>query len=137
MSQSLERADHVVDPISGSGKLTMSKSAPKDVPKYKIDFSFENLSLHLSSSQYADMVLVLKDALTNRPWRPYRHQTPQSQPLKWFQYAAKTVLSRIVQKNRRWSPGHMARRRQNLQKYTLLYSKDVGQMQKFCYKHSI
>ncbi|WPH02225.1 vacuolar protein sorting-associated protein 13 [Acrodontium crateriforme] len=121
--------DHqfILKPVSGRAGVEMDKSGKSDRPKTKARLLFNELGFVLDEHQYRD-ALMLVDLfhyfIRHQEYRKLQpKKTPKEDPRAWLQFASKAVLDRIHERNRKWSWGYFAERRDDRKSYIALFKK--------------
>ncbi|KAF2858296.1 hypothetical protein K470DRAFT_221567 [Piedraia hortae CBS 480.64] len=116
---------YILKPVSGRAGLEMSKTGKYDRPKMKARLLFNELGFVLDDEQYRD-ALMLVDLFhyfirhqEYRKWQPKK--TPKEDARAWLQFAAKVVLERIHDKNKRWTWAYFKERRDDRIRYISLF----------------
>ncbi|OJJ40573.1 hypothetical protein ASPWEDRAFT_220427 [Aspergillus wentii DTO 134E9] len=114
-------------PVSGRAGLEMDKSGLYDRPAMKTRLLFDELSFVLDDDQYRD-ALMLVDLfhyfIRHQEYKKFQPKsTPKEDPRAWFRFAGKAVLSKIHDRNRRWSWDFMKERRDDRIAYINLFKK--------------
>ncbi|KAG0317193.1 hypothetical protein BGZ99_006445, partial [Dissophora globulifera] len=130
----IAKAEHVPDvhqyilkPVSGIGKIKLNKRYGGDIPKAGMTLNFDELGFVLDDEQYKNVLLMM--GLFHsfirqhefRKFRPPKSITPKQDPLAWFRYAGNAVLSRIQERNRKWTWAYFEERRDDRKAYVELY----------------
>ncbi|ORX43331.1 DUF1162-domain-containing protein [Hesseltinella vesiculosa] len=114
---------YLLKPVSGTGRIKLSKSFDSSTPKVDGTLLFDELAFALDNEQYKDMVWML-DAFHSRlkkqkfqHMRPPNEMTPKSDPLAYFRFAANAVLSEIHERNSQWTWEALRKRRDDRKQY--------------------
>lgn len=118
----------VLKPVSGIGRIEMSKEASHDTPKMKANLLFDEIGFVLDEDQYRDalmMVDLFHFYIRHQQHKKYQPKgvTPKQDPRAWFRFAGNAVLSQIHEKNRRWSWAYFEERRDDRKRYIELFKK--------------
>jgi len=121
-------ATDVLRPINGQGFITLNKIPETELtPKITADLKFEELSVNLEREQYVNTLKLVDQFNKFFENLKYRQRRPvesvQENPLKWFKYAARTVLDEIRERNNRWTWEYMRQRLDDQKTYADLYKK--------------
>ncbi|CAG8555201.1 10349_t:CDS:10 [Paraglomus brasilianum] len=122
---------YILKPVSGKGRLTMSKRHDPNVPKINSTLLFDELGFVLDDEQYRDALLMVDlfhfflRQQQYRKFRPPKEVTPKSNPRAWFQFAGKCILSEIQERNRKFTWAYLAERRLQRIEYLDLYTKKM------------
>jgi vacuolar protein sorting-associated protein 13A/C len=135
---SVKMTQYIMDPVSGLGKLIwMRKNLNLTQPIYDLNVVFDDLSFNLDDKQYKTFTKAFDTITRQQLAHPYRKFRPPAaisyslDPLEWFKYAAKCVLSDIHEHKQKWTWKHFKKRRDNRLKYINLYTKLIY-IQKSC-----
>ncbi|OZJ06276.1 hypothetical protein BZG36_00800 [Bifiguratus adelaidae] len=121
------RHQHVLKPVSGTGRVKMHKKFGGMVPKADATLLFNELGFVIDDDQFRDVValIALFHSHVRRrefiPLRPKRPATPRTAPLAFFRYAGQSILASIHERHYRWSWEHFAKRRDQRKEYVELY----------------
>lgn len=122
----------ILKPVNGQAKIEMDKTGDIQVPKFKATLLFEEIGLVLDDDQYRDalmMVDLFHYFLRRQEYKALQPKdvTPLEDPRAWFQFAGKSVLDKIHEKNRRWSWDYFRERRDDRIRYIELFKKKKQQ----------
>lgn len=118
----------VLKPVSGKAKIIMDKSGNARVPKYKVSLLFDEIGVVLDDNQYRDglmMVDLFHYFIRHQEYKKFRPKgvSPKEDPRAWFRAAGNAVLSKIHERNRRWTWDYMRERRDDRIRYIELFKK--------------
>jgi vacuolar protein sorting-associated protein 13A/C len=123
-------ADHqfILKPVSGQAKLEMDKTGRTTAPKLKATLLFDEIGLVLDDDQYRDglmMVDLFHYFIRHQEYKKYQPKgvRPKEDPRAWLQFAGNAVLSKIHERNRRWSWDYFKERRDDRTRYIELFKK--------------
>ncbi|KAG0346597.1 hypothetical protein BG004_001308 [Podila humilis] len=122
-----EEHQYILKPVSGTGKIKLNKRYGGDVPKAGVALNFDELGFVVDDEQYKNVLLMmgLFHAFMRqhefRKFRPPKEITPKKDPLAWFQYAGKAILSQIHERNKKWTWAYFEERRDDRLAYVELY----------------
>ena len=129
-----ETANHqfILKPVSGQAKIEIDKSGKTDRPHIKAGLIFDEIGLVLDDDQYRDalmMVDLFHYFLRHQEYKKLQPKgvTPKEDPRAWLQFAANAVLSKIHDRNRRWSWDFFKERRDDRIRYIELFKKKKKQ----------
>lgn len=122
--------DHqfILRPVSGQAKIEMDKSGDVHAPKWKANLLFDEIGVVLDDHQYRD-ALMLVDLfhyfIRHQEYKKYQPKgvTPKEDPRAWLRFAGDAILSKIHDRNRRWSWEYFKERRDNRLQYIELFKK--------------
>lgn len=120
---------YVVKPASIDCKVRLHSGSQilKAVPKVQLDIIMEALQIELDRRQYCDLIMLsgaLQRLILAEPYRQYRPTVSVSKDKRaWWRFAITCVRSRIQDRNRRWSWSFFKARRDERQRYIVLYNK--------------
>lgn len=125
-----KEVQYILRPVSGTGRLLLNKKdVPKGTAKTQATLLFEEIAFLLDRSQYQSVLMCVNHyhyslkQLRVCKNRPPKDHTPKTHPREWWDFAGKTILSRIHDRNRRWSWDYLKERRDDREKYIDLYHK--------------
>lgn len=123
-------ADHqfILKPVSGQAKLEMDKTGSSTAPKLKATLLFDEIGVVLDDDQYRDalmMVDLFHYFVRHQEYKKYQPKgvRPKEDPRAWFRFAGNAVLSKIHERNRRWSWDYFRERRDDRKRYIELFKK--------------
>lgn len=128
--------DHqfILKPVSGQAKIELDKSGDVRTPKWKANLLFDEIGVVLDDHQYRD-ALMLVDLfhyfIRHQEYKKYQPKdvTPKEDPRAWFRFAGDAILSRIHERNRRWSWDYFRERRDDRLRYIELFKKKKANQQ--------
>ncbi|KAJ5374980.1 Vacuolar protein sorting-associated protein 13 [Penicillium concentricum] len=114
-------------PVSGRAGLEMDKSGKYDRPAIKARLLFDELGFVLDDKQYRD-ALMLVDLfhyfIRHQEYKKIQPKaSPKEDPGAWMRFAGEAVLSKIHERNRRWTWGYIKERRDDRIAYIALFKK--------------
>lgn len=128
--ESPDNANHqfILKPVSGRARITMDKSGKIEKPRLKAALLFDEIGLVLDDDQYRDalmMVDLFHYFIRHQEYKKLqpKGKTPKEDPHAWFKFAGDAVLSKIHERNRRWSWDFFKERRDDRLRYIELYKK--------------
>jgi vacuolar protein sorting-associated protein 13A/C len=118
----------ILKPVSGRAKLELDQSGKLDRPKVKAGLLFDEIGLVLDDDQYRDalmMVDLFHYFIRHQEYKKLQPKgvTPKEDPRAWLKFAANAVLSKIHERNRRWSWAYFKERRDDRIRYLELFKK--------------
>lgn len=118
----------ILKPVSGKAKLELNNSGKSDAPKLKASLIFDEIGLVLDDYQYRDalmMVDLFHYFVRHQEYKKLqpKGKTPKEDPKAWLRFAGDAVLSKIHERNRRWSWGYFKERRDDRIQYISLFKK--------------
>lgn len=118
----------ILKPVSGQAKIELDKTGSPQVPKFKANLLFDEIGLVLDDQQYRDalmMVDLFHYFIRHQEYKKYQPKgvTPKEDPRAWLQFAGNAVLSKIHERNRRWSWDYFRERRDDRRRYIELFKK--------------
>ncbi|CAG8982131.1 hypothetical protein HYALB_00003223 [Hymenoscyphus albidus] len=122
----------ILKPVSGSAKIAIDKSGKVDRPHIKAGLSFDEIGLVLDDDQYRDalmMVDLFHYFIRHQEYKKLQPKgvSPKEDPRAWLKFAADAVLSKIHERNRRWSWAYFKERRDDRIRYIELFKKKKKQ----------
>ncbi|KNB01705.1 hypothetical protein FOXG_04892 [Fusarium oxysporum f. sp. lycopersici 4287] len=125
-----ENANHqfILRPVNGQAKIELDKSGDIKVPKFKANLLFEEIGLVLDDDQYRDalmMVDLFHYFLRHQEYKRLQPKgvRPKEDPRAWLEFAGNAVLSKIHERNRKWSWDYFRERRDDRKRYIELFKK--------------
>lgn len=114
-------------PVSGRAGLELDKSGKHDRPAIKARLLFDELSFVLDDDQYRD-ALMLVDLfhyfIRHQEYKKFQPKCrPKEDPRAWLKFAGNAVLSKIHERNRRWTWDFIKERRDDRIAYIDLFKK--------------
>ncbi|KAI9744725.1 MAG: hypothetical protein M1818_001650 [Claussenomyces sp. TS43310] len=118
----------ILKPVSGRAKIEMDRSGKIDIPKLKAGLLFDEIGLVLDDDQYRDalmMVDLFHYFVRHQEYKKLQPKgvTPKEDPRAWLKFASNAVLSKIHDRNRRWSWEFFKERRDDRNRYIQLFKK--------------
>lgn len=118
----------VLKPVSGEGRIEMSKTGKADKPKLKAQMIFDEIGFILDEDQYRDALMMIDlfhFYIRHQQYRKYQPKgvTPKENPRAWLKFATDAVLSQIHERNRQWSWDYFRERRDDRKQYIELFKK--------------
>lgn len=114
-------------PVSGRAGLEMDKSGKYDRPQMKARLLFDELGFVLDDHQYRDALMLVDLFHYFIRHQEYKRFQPKSSvkedPRAWLKFAGDAVLSKIHDRNRRWTWDYMKERRDDRLSYISLFKK--------------
>jgi vacuolar protein sorting-associated protein 13A/C len=122
----------ILKPVSGQAKIEIDKSGRTEVPHMKAGLIFDEIGLVLDDDQYRDalmMVDLFHYFIRHQEYKKLEPKgvTPMEDPRAWFKFAGNAVLSKIHDRNRRWSWDYFRERRDDRIRYIELFKKKKKQ----------
>ena len=132
--ESTKNHQYILKPVSGQAKIEMDKSGDIKVPKFKANLLFEEIGVVLDDDQYRDalmMVDLFHYFVRHQEYKRLQPKdvTPKEDPRAWLRFAGNAVVSKIHDKNRRWSWDYFKERRDDRIRYIELFKKQKQQQQ--------
>lgn len=114
-------------PVSGRAGLEMDKSGKHDRPAIEARLLFDELGFVLDDNQYRD-ALMLVDLfhyfIRHQEYKKFQPKSrPKEDPRAWLRFAGEAVLTKIHDRNRRWSWEYIKERRDDRIAYIDLFKK--------------
>ncbi|KAI9800700.1 MAG: hypothetical protein M1825_004022 [Sarcosagium campestre] len=116
----------VLKPVSGRARIEMDKTGAVDRPKLKSSLLFDEIGFILDEDQYRDALMMIDTFhyfIRHQEYRQYQPQgvSPKEDPRAWLKFAGDAVLSKIHDRNRRWTWDYMRERRDDRRRYIELF----------------
>ncbi|KAJ3106617.1 hypothetical protein HDU97_005982 [Phlyctochytrium planicorne] len=118
---------YILKPVSGQGKLTLSKTFKEGQPRNHASVEFDEFGFILDDEQYLSIFSLMGSfssfvrSQQFRKYRPPRTITPLIDPRAWFKYAGTCILSEIHERNAKWTWAYFAERRDDRILYIKLH----------------
>ncbi|CAK7227470.1 Vacuolar protein sorting-associated protein 13 [Sporothrix curviconia] len=118
----------ILRPVSGQAKVEMDKTGDIKVPKFKANLIFDEIGVVLDDQQYRDalmMVDLFHYFIRHQEYKRYQPKgvRPKEAPRAWLKFAGDAVLSKIHERNRRWTWDYFRERRDDRRRYIELFKK--------------
>ncbi|KAK0611747.1 hypothetical protein B0T14DRAFT_438947 [Immersiella caudata] len=118
----------ILKPVSGLARIELDKTGSAQVPKFKANLLFDEIGLVLDDHQYRDalmMVDLFHYFIRHQEYKKYQPKgvRPKEDPRAWLQFAGNAILSKIHERNRRWSWEYFKERRDDRRRYIELFKK--------------
>lgn len=118
----------VLKPVNGQAKLQMDKSGDIHTPKLRSTLLFDEIGLILDDDQYRDalmMVDLFHYFIRHQEYKKLQPKgvTPKQDPRAWLKFAGSAVLSKIHERNRKWSWEYFKERRDDRIRYIEVFKK--------------
>jgi vacuolar protein sorting-associated protein 13A/C len=118
----------ILRPVSGQAKLELDKSGNVQVPRFKSNLLFDEIGVVLDDDQYRDalmMVDLFHYFIRHQEYKKLQPKgvSPKEDPRAWLRFAGDAVLSKIHERNRRWSWDYFRERRDDRRRYIELFKK--------------
>jgi vacuolar protein sorting-associated protein 13A/C len=122
----------ILKPVSGKAKIAIDKSGKADRPHIKSGLIFDEIGLVLDDDQYRDalmMVDLFHYFIRHQEYKKLQPKgvSPKEDPKAWLQFAGNAILSKIHERNRRWSWSYFKERRDDRTRYIELFKKKKKQ----------
>ncbi|KAI8625069.1 vacuolar protein sorting-associated protein 13 [Xylariaceae sp. FL1651] len=123
-------AEHqfILKPVSGQAKIELGKMGDVHTPKFKANLLFDEIGIVLDDDQYRDalmMVDLFHYFIRHQEYKRLQPKgvTPKDDPRAWLKFAGDAVLSKIHDRNRRWTWDYFRERRDDRLRYIELFKK--------------
>ncbi|CEO60240.1 Putative Function: promotes endosomal cycling of TGN [Penicillium brasilianum] len=118
---------YMLRPVSGRAGLEMDKSGKHDRPAMKARLLFDELGFVLDDKQYRDALMLVDLFHYFIRHQEYKRFQPKcsvkEDPRAWMKFAGDAVLSKIHDRNRRWTWEYIKERRDDRIAYINLFKK--------------
>ncbi|KAI9761476.1 MAG: hypothetical protein M4579_000986 [Chaenotheca gracillima] len=122
--------DHqfVLKPVSGRARVQLDKTGKTDRPKTRASLLFDEIGFVLDDDQYRDALMMIDlfhYFIRHQEYKKFQPKgaSPKDDPRAWLKFAGDAVLSRIHDRNRRWSWDYFKERRDDRKRYIELFKK--------------
>ncbi|KAI0018263.1 vacuolar protein sorting-associated protein 13 [Xylariomycetidae sp. FL0641] len=129
-------ADHqfILKPVSGQAKIELDKTGDTHTPKFKSNLIFDEIGVVLDDDQYRDalmMVDLFHYFIRHQEYKRLQPKdaSPKEDPRAWFRFAGDAVLSKIHERNRRWTWDYFRERRDDRRRYIEIFKKKKANQQ--------
>ncbi|KAK7755824.1 Vacuolar protein sorting-associated protein 13 [Diatrype stigma] len=129
-------ADHqfILKPVSGVARIELDKTGDTHVPKFRANLLFDEIGLVLDDDQYRDglmMVDLFHYFIRHQEYKKLQPKgvSPKEDPRAWLKFAGNAVLSKIHERNRRWTWDYFRERRDDRRRYVELFKKKKANQQ--------
>jgi len=124
----------ILKPVSGHAKFEINNSGTLDKPKISAGLVFDEIGLVLDDHQYRDALMLVDTFRIFDRHREYKKLQPKGvrpteDPKAWLKFAGEAVLSKIHERNHRWSWDFFRERRDNRIRYIELFKKKKKQIE--------
>ncbi|KAI1343749.1 vacuolar protein sorting-associated protein 13 [Xylariaceae sp. FL0016] len=118
----------ILKPVSGQAKIELDKSGDAHTPKFKASLLFDEIGLVLDDDQYRDslmMVDLFHYFIRHQEYKKLQPKdvTPKEDPRAWLKFAGDSVLTKIHERNRRWTWDYFRERRDDRCRYIEIFKK--------------
>ncbi|KAK6083317.1 hypothetical protein SCUP515_02059 [Seiridium cupressi] len=118
----------ILKPVSGQAKIELDKTGDVKVPKFKGSLLFDEIGVVLDDDQYRDalmMVDLFHYFIRHQEYKKLQPKgvSPKEDPRAWLKFAGNAVLSKIHDRNRRWSWDYFRERRDDRRRYIEIFKK--------------
>ncbi|KAF4635598.1 hypothetical protein G7Y89_g2500 [Cudoniella acicularis] len=134
--EDINSASHqfILKPVSGQAKIAIDKSGKVDRPHIKAALVFDEIGLVLDDHQYRDalmMVDLFHYFIRHQEYKKLQPKgvRPKEDPRAWLKFAGDAVLSKIHDRNKRWSWAFFKERRDDRIRYIELFKKKKRQIE--------
>ncbi|KAI8957626.1 vacuolar protein sorting-associated protein 13 [Daldinia sp. FL1419] len=128
--------DHqfILKPVSGQAKIELDKTGDIHVPKFKASLLFDEIGVVLDDDQYRDglmMVDLFHYFIRHQEYKKLQPKgvTAKEDPRAWLKFAGNAVLTKIHERNRRWTWDYFRERRDDRRLYIELFKKKKANQQ--------
>jgi vacuolar protein sorting-associated protein 13A/C len=123
----------ILKPVSGQAKIELDKSGDAHAPKFKANLLFDEIGVVLDDDQYRD-ALMMADLfhyfIRHQEYKRLQPKsTPKGDPRAWLKFAGNVVLSKIHDRNRRWTWEYVKERRDDRIRYIEVFKKKKANQQ--------
>lgn len=123
----VDSSQYILKPVSGKAGLEMDKTLNTDRPRAKARLLFDELGFSLDDHQYRDSLMLVDlfhSFIRHREHKALKPKCePKEDPRAWFRFAGNAVLSKIHERNRRWTWDYIRERRDDRIQYIDLFKK--------------
>ncbi|KAI0596932.1 vacuolar protein sorting-associated protein 13 [Biscogniauxia sp. FL1348] len=124
----------ILKPVSGQAKIELDKSGDTHTPKFKASLLFDEIGVVLDDDQYRDalmMVDLFHYFIRHQEYKKLQPKgvTPKEDPKAWLKFAGNAVLTKIHERNRRWTWDYFRERRDDRRLYIEIFKKKKANQQ--------
>lgn len=118
----------ILKPVNGQAKVELDKTGDIRAPKFKANLIFDEIGVVLDDHQYRDALMMIDlfhYFIRHQEYKKYQPKgvRPKEDPRAWLKFAGDAVLSKIHERNRRWTWGYFRERRDDRRRYIELFKK--------------
>lgn len=128
-----ENSQYMLKPVSGRAGIELDKTGKVEKPKIKARLLFDEFGFVLDEDQYRDALMLVdlfhffirhQEYKKDQPKNP-----PKEDPRAWLKFAGDSVLTKIHERNRRWTWDYIRERRDDRRRYVELFKKKKREQQ--------
>ncbi|OAG41339.1 hypothetical protein AYO21_04502 [Fonsecaea monophora] len=120
-------SQYLLKPVSGRAGIEMDKTGRTDRPKTKARLLFQELGFIIDDEQYRDALMLVDLMHYFVRHHEYKKdapkESPKENPRAWLKFAGNAVLTKIHERNRKWTWEYFKERRDTRLKYIDLFKK--------------
>ncbi|KAI0145262.1 vacuolar protein sorting-associated protein 13 [Xylariaceae sp. FL1272] len=133
-SEAIPDHQYILKPVSGQSKIELDKSGDTHTPKFKANLLFDEIGIVLDDTQYRDalmMVDLFHYFIRHQEYKRLQPKgvSPKEDPRAWLKFAGDAVLSKIHERNRRWTWDYFRERRDDRLRYIEIFKKKKANQQ--------
>ena len=117
----------VLKPVSGRAAVEMDKSGRTQKPRIKARLLFQELAFVMDEDQYRDALLLVDlfhYFIRHQEYKKLQpKKSPKEDPKAWLRFGFGAVLTKIQERNRRWTWNYLRERRDDRKHYITLFKK--------------
>ncbi|VDB89351.1 Bgt-5295 [Blumeria graminis f. sp. tritici] len=122
----------ILRPVNGKAKIEIDKTGKNDRPHMNASLIFDEIGLVLDDNQYRDalmMVDLFHYFICHQQYKRLKPKncSPKENPRAWLKFAFHAVLTKIHDRNRRWSWEFLRERRDDRIRYIELFKQKKKQ----------
>ncbi|CCU75520.1 vacuolar protein sorting-associated protein, partial [Blumeria hordei DH14] len=122
----------ILRPVNGKAKIEIDKTGKSDRPHMNASLIFDEIGLVLDDNQYRDalmMVDLFHYFICHQQYKNLKPKncSPKENPRAWLKFAFNAVLTKIHDRNRRWSWEFLRERRNDRIRYIELFKQKKKQ----------
>lgn len=122
-----DNGKYILKPVSGKAGLELDKTLSAERPRAKARLIFDELGFVIDDHQYRDALMLVDlfhSFIRHREYKGLQPKcSPKEDPRAWFRFAGNAVLSKIHDRNRRWTWDYIKERRDDRLRYIDLFKK--------------
>jgi len=131
--ENTNNSQYLLKPVSGRAGLEMDKSGKIDRPKVKARLLFQDLGFTIDEDQYRDALMLVDLMHYFIRHQEFKKGAPDKSskeaPREWVRFAGNAVLSKIHDRNKKWSWAYFKERRDMRLRYIDLFKKKKKEQQ--------
>ncbi|KAF9478514.1 vacuolar protein sorting-associated protein 13 [Pholiota conissans] len=121
---------YILKPVSGEGRIIVNHKMDKQIPRFDIQLSFEEIGIALDDHQYRDVISLVDMYHVSLRKRQYGKYRPSETFIfnvakARLVFAMTAIVEGVRAKNRKWTWAYFAQRRDDRNLYVTLFQKKL------------